>query len=239
MKTLVQSRLLPVLDIKDGRVVRGVGGRRDEYRPIESRWTTSSDPLDVARAMRSRFGFNRFYVADLGAICERKPHTREIESLLEDGFELDLDCGIRRGRDCAAAVNQQGVRIVIGLETIESPTELERAVAAGDADRIVFSVDLMNGRPMGNAAWPASPLEVISRVREVGITSLIVLDLAAVGVNLGCPTLPLCREIRSIWSDAEITTGGGIRSNDDVLSAIESGVDRVLVSTALHDGRME
>src|SRR5579872_5647704 len=43
-------RIVPVLDLLGGVVVRGVGGRRREYRPVVSRLTPSCDPLDVARA---------------------------------------------------------------------------------------------------------------------------------------------------------------------------------------------
>jgi phosphoribosylformimino-5-aminoimidazole carboxamide ribotide isomerase len=62
-------RLIPVLDLKRGVVVRGVGGRRDEYRPVESVVSRSADPVDVACGLRERFGFREFYIADLDAIA--------------------------------------------------------------------------------------------------------------------------------------------------------------------------
>jgi phosphoribosylformimino-5-aminoimidazole carboxamide ribotide isomerase len=65
--------ILPVLDVLDGAVVRGIGGRRAEYRRIASRWTASAEPVDVARALASPFGFTEFYVADLDAIAGRPP----------------------------------------------------------------------------------------------------------------------------------------------------------------------
>ena len=43
-------RVIPVLDLKERQVVRGVAGQRDSYRPIVSRLTPSSNPQDVARA---------------------------------------------------------------------------------------------------------------------------------------------------------------------------------------------
>jgi hypothetical protein len=43
-------RILPVLDLMNGVVVRGVGGRRSEYRPVASRLAVSADPADVAAA---------------------------------------------------------------------------------------------------------------------------------------------------------------------------------------------
>ena len=40
-------RILPVLDLKGGQVVRGLAGRRQEYQPIRSRLTPSCQPLAV------------------------------------------------------------------------------------------------------------------------------------------------------------------------------------------------
>ena len=41
-------QIIPVLDLLGGQVVRGVGGRREAYRPVRSVLTTSSEPRQVA-----------------------------------------------------------------------------------------------------------------------------------------------------------------------------------------------
>jgi phosphoribosylformimino-5-aminoimidazole carboxamide ribotide isomerase len=238
MTDWLRSRLLPVLDLKGGHVVRGVGGRRDEYRPIVSKWTRSSVPLEVARALREQLGFDRFYVADLDAICRSAPHRRELRSLIDDGFQLDLDAGIRSLSDCEAVLEFPGVRAVIGLESLGTPSTLEQIVSRLPASRLVFSIDLKAGTSLGTDRWPGSPIEIASIVLGIGIQNLIVLDLAAVGEGTGCPTLDLCREIRTRWPGVELMTGGGVRNEADVRLASDSGVDRVLVASALHDGRI-
>src|SRR5947209_19648396 len=63
-----RMQIIPVLDLMGGRVVRGVAGRRSEYRALTSALTASSKPLDVARAFRLHFGLATLYVADLDAI---------------------------------------------------------------------------------------------------------------------------------------------------------------------------
>ena len=42
-------KILPVIDLMQGCVVRGIGGRREEYRPIESRLARDSRPVSVGR----------------------------------------------------------------------------------------------------------------------------------------------------------------------------------------------
>ena len=66
-------RILPVIDLKGGLVVRGVAGRRQEYRPVVSRLTPSSRPIDVAGAFRDHLGLDHLYLADLDAIAGAAP----------------------------------------------------------------------------------------------------------------------------------------------------------------------
>ncbi len=234
----MRSCILPVLDLKGGQVVRGVGGRREDYQPIVSRWASASAPLTVARGLRRRFGFTQFYVADLGAICDHAPHTAEIDELLKDQFRIDLDCGLRTADDFPS-IATTNCRVIAGLETLESPAELAPLVNHAGSGNVVFSLDLMQGRPLGNRHWPVSVAQIIDSVVASGVTTLIVLDLAAVGTGGGCPTLRLCREIRASYPDLGLITGGGVRSMRDVAEAVEAGVDRVLVASALHDGRID
>ena len=44
-------RRLSIIDLQGGRVVRGVAGRRDQYRPIVSQLVSSSSPGQLARAL--------------------------------------------------------------------------------------------------------------------------------------------------------------------------------------------
>ena len=238
MDKALRQRILPVLDLKDGQVVRGIAGRRDEYRPVVSRWTDSSEPLAVAKALRLAFGFVQFYVADLGAICDRRPHDQAIDRLLAAGFELVLDAGIRSDSDCRASLARPGVTAVIGLESIGSPDCFRATLAQLNVEHSAFSLDLMNEQPVASADWPESPVDIVATAVEAGFRRLIVLDLAAVGTGAGCPTLPLCREARRRYPAIEIITGGGVRSEADVAAAVDAGADLVLVASALHDGRI-
>ncbi|HVJ85784.1 MAG TPA: HisA/HisF-related TIM barrel protein [Caulifigura sp.] len=234
----LQGRILPVLDVKGGQVVRGIAGRRDEYRPIVSRLTDSTDPGNIMLVLARTFGFTRCYIADLDAICDRQSRLGDLTRVQAYGFELEIDAGIRSPEDLARLLAVPGIRPVIGLESIGTRDQFAAVIAGVDRDRLVFSLDLMHGLPIATPDWPASPVEVAAIAIEAGIRSLIVLDLAAVGTGQGCPTLPLCREIRSRWPWLELITGGGIRSEADVRTAVESGADRILVASALHDGRI-
>src|SRR5205085_4551536 len=84
-------RVVPVLDLKGGHVVRGVGGRREEYRPVVSRLTDSSVPVDVATAFRDHLGLSEVYVADLDAIAGAGPALETYAALRDLGCTLWVD----------------------------------------------------------------------------------------------------------------------------------------------------
>ena len=73
---------------------------------------------------------------------------------------------------------------------------------------------------------------------DCGYQNVIVLDLSAVGMQSGTPTLELCRQLRSQLEHGTIMTGGGVSSLADLQAALKSGIDGVLVASALHDGQM-
>lgn len=94
--------IVPVLDLMGGLVVRGVAGRRDEYRPVQSRWCHDARPAGVAQAFVNHFGFTEAYVADLDTMAEhREPAWATYEELIDAGLKLWVDAGLRdpEGRD--------------------------------------------------------------------------------------------------------------------------------------------
>jgi phosphoribosylformimino-5-aminoimidazole carboxamide ribotide isomerase len=229
-------RVLPVLDLLDGHVVRGVAGRRQEYRPIQSTLTTSSDPLEVAIAIREQFGLTELYIADLNAILRRWPQRAILSKLAQAGFGTLVDAGIRTAEG-AIPIFGAAQKVVAGLETLAAPAELADLIVNAGSERVVFSLDLMAGEPLGDrTAWPAEPLEILREAVSAGCTQVIVLDIAHVGTAAGLPTLPLCREIRSAFPAIRIITGGGIRDVGDLRTLAELPVDAVLIASALHDG---
>src|SRR5439155_12592681 len=142
-------RVIPVLDIKDGLVVRGIGGRRDEYRPIASKLTASCQPVDVARAFRDRLGLAQIYLADLDAIAGARPSWKIYSEVQALGCRLWVDAGIHHVAD-ALELARHGIQdVVIGLETIAGPDVLTSTCRELGGDRIIFSLDLKNGRPLG------------------------------------------------------------------------------------------
>jgi phosphoribosylformimino-5-aminoimidazole carboxamide ribotide isomerase len=233
--------ILPVLDLMNGVVVRGVGGRRHEYRPIVSALTASAKPVDVARAFRACFGLSELYLADLDAIAGNQPAVSIYRDLSADGFRLWVDSGIGpEGAHLDMLQAASVASLIAGLESLSGPEELSSLVARFSAARVVFSLDLHNGNPLGTAVWSGrDPWPIAEQAIALGVERLLVLDLASVGSRQGIATKALCERLRTAFPKLEITTGGGVRGADDLQRLRRIGVDNVLVASALHDGQLK
>jgi phosphoribosylformimino-5-aminoimidazole carboxamide ribotide isomerase len=231
--------ILPVLDLIGGRVVRGVGGRREEYRPVESQLVSSSEPQAVARAFADRFGLTDLYLADLDAIAGAAPAWDVYRALCDAGFRLWVDAGVRElGRTLDLAAGWiDGV--VLGLETLAGPEVLARSVERLGG-KVVFSLDLRGGQPLGDrAAWrDGDAYSTAAEAVRAGVRRMIVLDLARVGGGAGLGTESLCARLAAEHSAVEVYAGGGVGGLDDLRRLRDSGVRGALVASALHDGRL-
>ena len=246
-------RIIPVLDLMGGVVVRGVGGRRREYRPVVSRLTPSSAPLNVARAFADHFGLTELYLADLDAIAGGRPAWATYAALHAQGFRLWVDAGVRRPEDARALARAGVETVVVGLETVAGPDALGEVVAELPR-RVVFSLDLRDGCPIADcglwlADFPSIPdpqsairnggaWSLAGRAVGLGVRRLLVLDLARVGGGAGTGTEALCARLAAAYPEVEVSAGGGVRGVADLRRLRACGVRAALVASALHDGAL-
>jgi phosphoribosylformimino-5-aminoimidazole carboxamide ribotide isomerase len=239
--TAQSFQIIPVLDVKGGRAVHAKGGHRDHYQPIRSILHPGSDVIALGRAFRSVLGLETLYLADLDAIAGSPPALAIYQELLALGLHLWIDCGLTDA-DSADALFDLGspdVTLVAGLETLSGPGELRKIVSRAGAERVVFSLDLFEGRPIvaANAGW--SRARALALAREAiaqGVHHLLLLDLAQVGTGRGAGTSDLLAQIVAAVHDVAVTVGGGIHAFDEIARLKEMGATNVLLGSALHDG---
>lgn len=231
-------KLVPVIDVMGGVVVRAVGGRRDEYREFVSPLCDSSDPEAVARCLLARTGSDTLYVADLDLIrwgvsdWDRRFLSELPATTLLDEGGLPLGPG------------RPGVRSVVASEIASNTPAFVREMLhrLGQGLPPAFSIDLNGGRLVGPwRGWVRRPTNVLGmadRVCQLGFRTLIVLDVAAVGTGGGPVTAGVCEVLRKEFPHVELMTGGGVRDRDDVDRLGTVGVDAVLVASALHGGKL-
>ena len=228
--------IIPVLDLRAGRIVGAVGGRRAEYTPFDA------DPLPLARRLVELAGATTLYVADLDAI-EGVGSNRDLWQSFPAalGVRVAVDAGLRAAADVAAFPIAFGLTPIAASETLDSPLVAGHFQGRG----VVFSVDLHAGRLLGPwAAWGdfgvAGPCDALGMARAgqavTGAFAVILLDLARVGGRGGPAEGDIVAVRAALPVGVELWVGGGVRGRADVQRLGDLGVDGVLVSTALHDG---
>lgn len=230
-------KVIPVIDILNGRVVHAVKGNRSQYGPLRSVLTQSTDPLEVAKTFKS-LGFSQLYVADLDAIIECTSDFTVLKQIAHaTGLELLVDAGIT-SLNRAQALLEAGVsKLIIGTETLQNKQFAGEAVGRFGAERVMLSLDLKEGKVLVGKGFAGStkPLELLSEFRAMGLSQVIVLDLSRVGSGLGVD-LAFLKKVLDV--SVEVYVGGGVRDMADLLALKEAGIHGALVATALHTGKI-
>jgi phosphoribosylformimino-5-aminoimidazole carboxamide ribotide isomerase len=238
-------KIIPVIDLMGGQVVRGIAGRREHYQPLRSHLTADAQPATLARALVEAFGFRVAYVADLDAIAGGEPDWAGYQAIGDAGLALLIDAGIGTAQRAQrfrehAETNLPLDGIIVGLESVASARQLAATAEVLGERSAVFSLDLRNGVPMGNlSARPsAEPIDIAGTACLSGFRRQIVLDLASVGVERGPSVVDLCRDIRDRHPEMQLISGGGVRTPQDVRALLHAGCDSILVASALHSGHI-
>ncbi|HWP48887.1 MAG TPA: HisA/HisF-related TIM barrel protein [Candidatus Limnocylindrales bacterium] len=234
-------QVIPVIDLKGGYVVHAKKGERDRYEKIQSILVDSAEPLAVLKAFQDKLGCSRFYIADLDAIQrKRKPDKilSEIVQNLPDG-QIMVDAGVNN-LESALQVMGLGIhQLIVGSETLSGLWELASILKEVPSDRVLFSLDMKEGKVLSESEELRSldPVSLIHRIKSMGIGQFIFLELAKVGTESGIAG-ELLKDILREHPDITLLVGGGIRGVEDLISLKELGVRGALIATAFHNGRI-
>lgn len=219
--------IVPVIDLKQGQVVRARAGERASYAPIVTPLSSTSDPVDVARGLLTVVPARHLYIADLDAIGGQDRDVGSIRRLAKAFPDVTLwvDAGIATLSQARTFLDEGLGRLVLGSES-QVDAELLRA-AAGNA---VLSLDFRGDQFVGPntirddaSLWP---------------DTVIVMTLARVGTGSG-PDLGRLAKIRQQAADTKIYAAGGLRGPEDIAPLADIGIAGILVASALHDGRLD
>lgn len=230
-------RVIPVIDVLNGVVVHARRGRRERYRPLKSALCEGSDPVRVAEAFRSVFGFGELYLADLDAITRGTLNPALIREVSEvRGVRFMVDAGVDSLQVARVLVESGASRVVVGTETLRAVADLEGILRGLGEDRVTVSIDSVEGLVISRCGDLAGlrPWEAARMAESVGVGELIVLELSRVGSGRGVDVASIRRVIDAVA--VPVVAGGGVRDVRDVLTLRDVGASGVLVATALHEG---
>jgi phosphoribosylformimino-5-aminoimidazole carboxamide ribotide isomerase len=223
-------QIVPVLDLKGAVVVHARRGQRSDYRPLQSPLVDGCEPVQVARALCALCRTRTLYVADLDALAGG-PVDGPTLAALSEVAEPWVDAGATTPEAAAALVRAGVARNVVGTESLGPAAEVTPPV--------VLSVDLRDGRLISRdpALAGREPAAAVPLARALGVSELLVIDLARVGSGDG-PPLDAVAELSAALPGVAIYAGGGVRDEADLRALESAGAAGALVATALHEGRI-
>ncbi len=230
-------KIIPVIDLLNGKVVHAVRGEREKYMPVKSILAEGSDPEEIANALIKVTGSNQLYIADLDAILKTGGNSGLFPIFKSHGISLMVDTGVSDAGS-ALTLKRAGVdRIIIGTETISDIDQLSEIIWQIDPDELVLSIDVKKGMVLSKADGlkGVDPVRAIEMFTGRGLNSFIILALDLVGSG-GGPDTGLISQVRKEFPSHTIISGGGVRSPSHLSQLKNAGADGVLIATALHMG---
>ncbi len=224
------TELIPVLDLMSGIAVSGKSGQRDTYKPLRTVYSGTPDPVDIAISLK-REGFKRIYVADLDAI-EGRSSNLEIVRKINHVLPVMLDWGVKDIESFAFALDFAD-KIIIATETLTSWADLGEIFHKFPKQRMMVSIDVKDGQILSRD--PSLTFGgVRSKLEKLKLEEIILLDISGVGTLSGF-NLDLLNNFRGM--EDTLILGGGI-TPEEVKNLNDRGVNKFLMGTALHSGKV-
>lgn len=235
---MITKRIIPCLDVKDGRVVKGVNfeGLSDVASPVE-----------LARGY-SESGADELVFYDITASSEGRKLFTDIlsETASQIFIPLTVGGGINTVDDFSRVLNCGADKLSVNSGAIRNPGLIREAAQRFGSQCVVLSVDVkrVDGeyRVFGKGGRVDTGIEALSWIKrgiENGAGELVINSIDTDGVRNGFD-IPLLREVLDISPVPVIASGGAGAMKDflDLFTELPS-IDAGLAASVFHYGEVE
>jgi len=234
---MLAKRIIPCLDIKDGRVVKGVNfvNLRD-----------AGDPVEQA-SLYDKQGADELVFLDISATHEGRKTTLDLVSRVAETVFMPLTVGggIREVEDMRKLLLAGADKISVNSAAVKHPELLSDGASRFGAQCIVLAIDAKrNGsgwQVYVNGGRVPTELDAVAwavRGVELGAGEILLTSMDADGTLAGY-NIELTRKISEAVQVPVIASGGaGTKSHfADVLT--DGKADAALAASLFHDGKLK
>ncbi len=230
-KSRLVKRIIPCLDVKNGRVVKGV-----KFKNLRD----SGDPVDLARYYNEN-GADELVFLDISATLEgRKSMLNTIRSVAEEIFiPLTVGGGIKTIEDMTVIIKAGAEKVSINSAAINDPNLITKGAIKFGSQSIVVAIDAKKKGESwevyshsGTKPTGLDVLEWVKKVVDKGAGELLVTSMDRDGTNSGYD-LDLIRCITDIVS-VPVIASGGAGNKEHFKEAINNGAEAVLAASLFH-----
>lgn len=233
---MLTKRIIPCLDVADGRVVKGVNflGLRD-----------AGDPVEIARRYDEE-GADEIVFLDIQASTDNRNTMLDVvRRTAEQVFmPLCVGGGIRTLEDIRRLLSAGADKVSINTPAIQDPDFVNRAADRFGAQCIVVAIDAKklegggyivksHGGRDGGRATPLEPVAWAIEVTKRGAGEILLTCMDQDGTKKGYD-IPLTRQIADAVSVPVIASGGAGTLEHLRAALDEGGADAALAASIFH-----
>ena len=238
---MLRRRVIPCLDVKDGRVVKGT-------RFVDL--TDEGDPPELA-ARYAREGADELVFLDITAAPERRGTLLDVvERTARRAFiPLTVGGGVRSVIEMRDVLRAGADKVSLNTAAVADPTLVSRCAARFGRQAVVVAIDARrkvgaDTAVAGPPAWEVivkggrepTGIDVVAwalRAVDLGAGELLVTSIDRDGTQSGFDT-ELLRAITSQVGVPVIASGGAAGPADFVAAVRDGGADAVLAASIFH-----
>lgn len=235
---MLAIRVIPCLDVTDGRVVKGVN-----FENLVS----VGDPVELANRY-GREGADELTFLDVSASLEGRETTREMVTQCagEVFIPLTVGGGVRSVSDVDALLRCGADKVGINTGAIARPNVISEIAQRFGNQVLVLSVDARreSGRPSGfgvttHAGKKSAELDAVEWAKkavDLGVGEVLLNSMDADGTTAGFD-LEMLSAMRAAV-DVPLIASGGAGKVDHFVQAAGVGADALLAASVFHYGRI-
>ena len=226
-------RIIPCLDVTDGRVVKGVNFVN---------LMDAGDPTELAKTYNHE-GADELTFLDISASSGGRETTIEVvKQTAEQVFiPLTVGGGIRSVEDVDRLLRAGADKVSINTAAINRPNLISDIANQFGSQVLVLSVDARRANSTyevtthgGRESAGIDALEWIKQATDLGVGEILLNSMDADGTRSGFD-LQMLKDVRPICSVPLIASGGAGKL-EDFADALETGADALLAASVFHFG---
>ncbi|MCA3007529.1 MAG: imidazole glycerol phosphate synthase subunit HisF [Phycisphaerales bacterium] len=227
-------RLVPCLDCRDGRVVKGV-----QFRGLRD----AGDPAQLA-ARYAAAGADEIVLLDVAATVAGRGHAAATVAAVRAVLPIPLTVGggVRTVDDAARLLDAGADKVAVNSAALARPELLGELAARFGAQCVVIAIDAARSEgdvyeALSHAGGARTGRDAIAWARaavEAGAGEVLLTSVDRDGTGAGYD-LALLRAVAASVT-APVVASGGARGAADLAAAFAAGADAALLASALHDG---
>ena len=236
---MLTVRIIPCLDVADGRVVKGV-----QFQELRD----EGDPAELAELYQSQ-GADELVMLDVSATPEgRKTQTetvREVRRRLS--IPISVGGGVRSVEDAARLLSAGADKVAVNTAAVRDPSIVGKLAGQFGSQCTVISIDARRVEEeseeeprwevvvhSGEEGTGRDAIEWCREVAERGAGEILLTSWDRDGTRSGYDLELLEAASRAV--DVPIIASGGANGPQHFIEGFEAGADAVLAASIFHEG---